>query len=108
MPGPLHGVLNQAGWEKGREERGIIRYFYKRFDDFGLSAVIKVTPGLDPGGKVRAHQRVEEVFFIAKKRLGWGEIDRIAPSEVPAIAISEALRDVSELAAVSTEPKVPT
>jgi hypothetical protein len=107
-PGPLHGVLNAAGWEKGKEEKGVIRFFYKRFADFGLTGVLKIVPGIDPGGRVRAHQHVEEVFFIEKKRLGWGELERIPPTDVPPIAVSEVLRDVGELALASSEPKKET
>jgi len=98
-PGPLHGVLNRAGWIKSMPEEDLrIYHFHKRFETQNVTGVIRLDPGLVVTGYGEEPQTATEAFFIREKGMGYEDPDRVPLTDVGSIAISEVLYDLETLA----------
>lgn len=106
-PGPLHGVLNRAGWVKSVPEDMRVLSFHKRFETQNVTGVIKLDPGLYITGAGDELQTPVEAFFIRERAMGWDEPDRVPLTDVGSIAISEVLNDLDALttAAANSGPR---
>lgn len=107
-PGPLHGVLNRAGWVKSMPEEDLrIYHFHKRFETQNVTGVIRLDPGLVVTGYGEEPQTATEAFFIREKGMGYLDPERVPLTDVGAIAISEVLYDLETLAGVGASDSRP-
>ena len=105
--------LEKLGWERGPAlDGGGFYEHYKYFESSDVTACAVYEPGLYMGGQEDWEpQRVTEVYFVESKRsktagLYWEYPDKkkaIALAEVDEVAVSETLKDVSEIAAKGVE-----
>ena len=95
-PGPLHGILNRAAWIKSMPEDMRVHHFHKRFETQGVTGVIRLDPGLSVQMGDDTPQTAIEAFFIREKGLGL-DIDKLALTDVPKVAVSEVLHDLAAL-----------
>lgn len=99
----LLGLLSR-GWFKGpAQDAGGIFNLYKPLER-GLSAAISMHDGLNAGGMdyVDPVQTLETVDVAASRR-EWGEIrtDAVPLGSLPAVVVSEVIRDLESLGAAS-------
>lgn len=97
-PGPLHGVLNRAGWVKSVPEDMRVHHFHKRFETQGVTGVIRLDPGLSVQMGDDTPQLPAEAFFIREKGMGWDDLEKLPLTDVPKVALSEVLHDLDILA----------
>ncbi len=99
----LLGLLSR-GWFKGpAQDAGCISNLYKPLEG-GLSAAIGMSDGLNAGGMdyVDPVQTLDTVDFAASRR-EWTEVraDALALGALPAVVVSEVIRDLESLGATS-------
>ncbi len=97
----LLGLLSR-GWFKGpAQDAGCIFNLYKPLEG-GLSAALAMDPGINAGGMeyVEAEQ-VLDTIDVAVSRREWSEIrpDARVLGALPAVVVSEVIRDVASLGA---------
>lgn len=95
-PGPLHGVLNRAGYIKAMPDDMRVMHFYKRFEAHGVTGVIQLDPGLWVSGGDDP-QTASEAFFIRQSSPDYNT-DRLSLTDVGLVPISEVLSDLEALA----------
>ncbi|HEX9997057.1 MAG TPA: WGR and DUF4132 domain-containing protein [Abditibacterium sp.] len=105
--------LEKLGWERGPAlDGGGFYEHYKYFESSDVTACVVYEPGLFMGGQEWWEpQKISEAYFVESQRSKtagryWDYPDKkkaVALSEVDAIALSEVLKDVIELAAKGEE-----
>jgi len=96
-PGPLHGVLNRAGWIKALPDDMRVMHFYKRFEAHAVTGVIQLDPGLWVQGGDDP-QTASEAFFIRQPSPSYVDLDRVPLNDVGLVPVSEVLNDLETLA----------
>jgi hypothetical protein len=94
-PGPLHGVLNRAGWIKSYPDDMRVYTFEKPFRFHNVTGKIKLDPGLWVTGHDDELQTPVEAFFVGRN----GE--RVPLRNVGSVAVSEVLLALETLANAS-------
>jgi hypothetical protein len=113
----VRGTLEKLGWRRHLDDHGAIIGFNKPFPFAGVIGIVVVEPGIILAYDNNEDQTLEAVFFVAgadgkpaggvypyvprlvkKGKTSVREYPAIPFSEVDAVAQSEVIRDVMEIA----------